>query len=372
MKKAVFLIAAVSLALVFGSCQNKQDVVKIGAVFPLTGSGAYYGQSLKQGVDLAVEVVNATGGINGRRLEVIYEDSRTDPRTGVSGFNKLTTMDRVPLVLSSMSGVILAIQPEADRQGVVLINTSAISPLICENADNFLFNFLVNGEQEAIFMANKFQETYPNEQIAVIYINNPSGVGMKDGFIRNLNQLGNSNIVVESFEPNAVDFRIQLDRIKRSGAKFGYLIAFANNEFAEILKQTKELALDLQWFSFSGIETRETIELAREAANGVIYSYPQLGADETLFSNLQTKYNARHNSWADIYNVTTYDGIHLIAKVMREYGTTAVDIQRGLRSVQNFNGIFGNIKLSDAVGKQCVDRELIWKTIENGQFKIQK
>jgi ABC-type branched-subunit amino acid transport system substrate-binding protein len=251
---------------------------------------------------------------------------------------------------------------------VALLNTSAISPLISEKADNFLFNLVVSGETEATFMAKEFQNKFPNEKIAVLYANNPSGVYTSEKFIQKLNQLGNPNSIVESYELDATDFKIQLDRIKGSGAKYGYLLAFSSKEFADILRQTKELKLDIKWFSISGIESKETVELAKESANGVMYSYPKF-ADDTLYLNLQTKYHAKYNAVADIYTVISYDAVYLVADVIKEYGITAADIQKGLRSIDNFSGIFGNFKLSNT-GKQFVDRELIWKTIENGQFEI--
>jgi branched-chain amino acid transport system substrate-binding protein len=368
MKRVVSLVVVAMLLVVLGSCQNRQDVVRIGAILPLTGGAAPYAVSMKRGIDLAVEEVNASGGISGRRLEIVYEDSKGDAKTGVSAFNKLATMDKVPLVLGSLTGVILAIQPEADRNSVVLINTSAISPLINEKADNFLFNLVVNGETEAIAMAKKFHSKYPDEKIAVLYANNPSGVHVKDVFTRNLSQLGNSNYITESYELDATDFRIQLDRIKKGGARFGYLLAFSNKEFADILRQAKELNLDIQWFSVSGIESRETIELAGEATNGVIYSYPKI-IDDTMYSNFQTNYTSKYDTVADIYTVNFYDAVNLISAVMKGYGTTALDIQRGLRSIDSYYGIFGNFKLSNT-GKQFVNRELLWKTIKNGEFEI--
>jgi branched-chain amino acid transport system substrate-binding protein len=358
----------VILSFIFLSCQNRQDIVKVGAILPLTGNMAPYGLSVKRGIDLAVEEVNASGGINGRRLEIVYEDSKSDPRTGVSAFNKLHMIDRVPLVFGSLTGVILAILPEVDRNNVVMINTSAISPLINERAENFLFNLVVNGETEAMFMAKEFNSRFPDETIAVFYGNVPPNIYTANVFTRSLDQLGNSNYFTESYESDATDFRVQLDRIRRSGARYGYLLAVTNKEFADILRQTRELNLDIQWFSISGIESRETIELAGETANGVIYSYPKI-INDTLHSNFQAKYRERHSAWADILTVMSYEAVPLISTVMNRYGTTGLDIQKGLRFIDDFYGIFGNFRLSNT-GRQFVDRELVWKTIKDGQFKI--
>jgi len=362
---AVAVIAFGGLAWLSQGCKKQDAVVKVGAVLPLTGGGASYGVSLKQGMDLAVENINAAGGINGAKLEILYEDSKSEPKTGVSAFKKLTTIDKVPLVFGSLSSIILAIQPEADKTNVVLINTSAKSPLICENATDFLFSLMLNGDVETIFMAKELQRRFPNEKIAVLHSNDASGVDTKDKFVQNLNQVGNSNYITESYELGVTDFKIQLDRIKKSNAKYGYLIAFSSKEFADIFKQTKELGLDIKWFSYSGIETKETISLTGDAANGVIYSYPK--CDEALYSKLQEKFVEKYNSWADLYAVTSYDGVYLTAAVLKDYGTNAIDIQRGLRSIE-FSGIFGKINFAN-VGKQCVNGELMWKTIENNQFK---
>ena len=368
MKRVIFLAMAMMVLFAFVSCKGKQDVVRIGAILPLTGGGASFGVPLRQGIDLAVEEINASGGINGRRLEVIFEDSQGDARIGVSAFNKLTMMDKVPMVLGSQTNVTLAIQPEADRQGVVLINTSAVSPLINEVATNFLFNLVTNGEAEAIAAARRFQSQFPNEKIAVIHANNSSGVYVANSFTKALTQLGNANILAESHEPGITDFRVHLERIRRSGAKFGYIHAQNLHEVADILRQTRELNIGIQWFSMSFAESMELVELAGGAADGIIYSFPKI-SNEVLYSQFQEKFFSKNNAKAEFFAVNSYEAVQLIAEVMRQFGTTALDIQKGLRTIDDFNGIFGQFRLSET-GKQFVDRELLWKTIENGQFKI--
>jgi len=363
----VILIIAIGIYIAVNN-SKASDVIKIGAVFPLTGSMAPYGISIQQGIDIALEEINATDGINGQRLEIIYEDSQGDPKAGVSAFNKLQMIDKVPLVFGSLTSVVLAIQPEADNNQVVLVNTSAISPLINDKSDNFLFNLVMNSAAEAVVMAEKFQSLYPNEKIAVFHVNNPSTTYTMDIFIQTLAKLGNTNVFRESFEIETSDFRVHLDRIRRSGAKYCYMFAFANKEFVDIFRQSRELNLNIQWFSISSFENREMLELAGSTANGVIYSYPKI-VDENLYDDFQQKYIGRYGGIPDILTVNSYDTVLLIAEVMKRYGTSGPDIQRGLRSIKDYYGAFGNFKLSDS-GKQFVIREYIWKTIQDGEFNI--
>ena len=349
-----------------GNKEAEKEDVRIGAILDLSGSGSNYGISLQRGLEIAKDEINERGGINGKKLSIIYEDSHSEAVRGVSAINKLITIDSVPVVMGSISSVILAIQPIADQKGVVLINSSAISPKICENATDYLFSIMVKGADEAEFMAEDFQSKHKNEKIAVLYSNNSSGVDTKDRFSNQLLALGNKNVKEFSYDLGATDFRVSLNKIKKSGAKYGYLIAFSSDEFANILKQTKEVGLDIQWYSYSGIETKETIELAQNAADGVVYSYP-VYKDNGAFELFQNEFEERYKTIADIYTVTSYDGLHLLANVMSQFGTSAKSIQEGLRHSE-YDGVFGKIEFSG--DKQCAEYDLFWKTISNGEFKI--
>ena len=288
----VVLILAATLAWRLATRDKGEQPVRIGALLALTGSGANYGKSLQQGIELAKNQVNSAGGINGQRLQVIYEDSQGDAKTGVSAFNKLISVDHVPLVLGSISSVILAVAPIADQRQVVLVNSSAISPKICDYANNFLFSLMVSGAEEARFMASTFTRIHPATPLAILFSNNASGIDTRNVLQDTLRGAGVPVAASEGYELNATDFRTQLAKIKASGARYGYLIAFSSAEFARVLRQSKDLALDLHWFSYSGLETKETIDLASDAAEGVVYSYPQYSPESKAVEDFQALYKS--------------------------------------------------------------------------------
>jgi len=377
MKKKALIAVIISVALLAVACigivlyvkfwqaPSDSHTVRIGALLPLTGSGANYGRSLRNGIEIAKEEINAHGGINGKPFEVIYEDSQGDAKTGLSGFNKLVNIDRVPVVIGSISSVILAVAPVADREKVVLINSSAISPKIAELATDFLFSIMVSGAQEAQFFANYYVTYHPHDPIAILYSNNTSGIDTKNTLTHDLIKASGKIAIAEGYELNTTDFRTQLAKIKASGARYGYLIAFSSEEFARILNQSQEMRLGIQWYSYSGFETRETLALAGSASEGVIYSYPDYSAQKNRMEAFQRKYNEMFGSWADIYTVTSYDGVTLLAQIMRSYGTSSKEIQRGLREGGTFIGVFGPLKFQE---KQYVRKPLLWKTVRDGLY----
>src|ERR1035437_2296020 len=320
--------------------------VKIGAILALTGSGANYGKSLQQGIELAKDEINQAGGINGKQLEIIYEDSQGDAKTGVAAFNKLADIDHVPLVIGSISSVVLAVAPIADQKQVVFINSSAISPKICDEATNFLFSIMVSGAQEASFMAQELVKKHKDKPVAVLYSNNSSGADTKNRFVQDLKAAGGTVAIEEGYDLGSTDFRNQLAKIRDSGAEIGYLIAFSSSEFARVLIQTKEMNSPIQWYSYSGFETKETLDLAGNAAEDIVYSYPDYSKQKDQMDSFQNKYQNKYGSWPDIYTVTSYNGVHLLAAVIAVNGASSKQIQAGLRQPTLTTHIFGNLHLA--------------------------
>lgn len=360
----VVLLTLYSCLVMFGCVQNDTDL-RIGALLALTGNAANYGISLRQGIDMAVDDINSNGGINGKKIKIIYEDSQGDATTGLSGFRKLATINKVSVVIGSISSVVLATAPVADEEEVIFVNSSAISPKICDKAGGYLFSVMVSGAQEAEFMAFDFVKKHGKQPIAVLYSNNSSGVDTKEAFVQELANAGGNLVLSQGYELGSTDFRTELAKIYESGARAIYLIAFSSNEFATVLRQAKEMGLDIQWYSYSGFETRETLELAVDAAEGVFYTYPDYSSVNERMTDFQDAYQLKHGTWADIYTVTSYDAVWFIAESIKKYGSNVSDLRTGMREDSSFVGISGPLRFED---NQCVIRPLIWKTVKNGLY----
>ena len=104
---------------------QRTERVKFGAVLPLTGPGAAIGESDRIGIEIAVARMNDDGGVNGTPLEAVIEDSQSEPRVGLSGFQKLADQDRVPAIIASLTSIVMAIRPESQRRGVVMFAESS-------------------------------------------------------------------------------------------------------------------------------------------------------------------------------------------------------------------------------------------------------
>lgn len=158
-------------------------IIKIGAILPLTGDAADAGKFTKLGIDLAVEEINKNGGIQGDSLIVIYEDSKADPKTGVSGVSKLITQDNVSYIIdNSISSVTLAVAPLVNKHNCILISTGASSPEITDAGKN-IFRIWNSDNEEASVMANYVIDSLNLNKILLIYMNDEYGNGLKMAFI---------------------------------------------------------------------------------------------------------------------------------------------------------------------------------------------
>lgn len=157
----VGIVAIVILAIGLIAIQTKKEPgeIKIGAILPLTGDSALYGESIKKGIDLAVEQINSEEGVKGRKVTVIYEDSKAVPSVGVASFQKLISIHRVPVVIGdAVSSVTLAIAPIAEKNKVVILSPLSSAPAITEAGDFIFRNVpsdLFGGGSSCLFCCKK-------------------------------------------------------------------------------------------------------------------------------------------------------------------------------------------------------------------------
>jgi len=186
----ISILLASLMVFSFGCAKKEEKEIKIGVILPLTGDAAKYGQSAKKGMKLAVDEINNKGGINNQRVILIIEDSQGQVKNGVSAFNKLITIDKVPIVVGELlSSITLAIAPIANEKKIIVLSPASTAPKITEAGDYIFRNVasdIVEGQIMAEYAFNKLQY----KKIAILYINNDYGDGLRNSFKQKIISLG--------------------------------------------------------------------------------------------------------------------------------------------------------------------------------------
>ncbi len=236
MRRIALAAAAVLLLAGTTTKSHAQDLL-IGTLLPLTGPGSATGTEQQRGVDLAIKHINAKGGVNGRMLKAVVEDSTGRPDQAVLGFNRLTDLNKVPVVMSAYSSVTLAIDPLAARKKVLVVNSGAQSDQLAD-ASPYLINTIPQIRGEAEYLA-KFVFEKLGKTAALLYENASAGRSGRDGFAKAFEALGGKIVADEPTEFGQTNYRPALLSIKASGAEVLYIAVTQN--FAAIAEQASQI-----------------------------------------------------------------------------------------------------------------------------------
>ena len=266
--KFAALTAAVTLLTVAPSCNNKgrtRGVPRIGALLPMTGPAATTGDQLRRAINLAVREHAAQ---NGTTAEVVVEDSRNNPATGVAGFRKLMTADGVDFIIVSLSGISQAVAPVANSEKVPAF-ALASAPLSVAHND-YMIRWFIDGAGEARLMAD-YLVSRGLRRIAVMHINDNYGRTLLEVFKSELKAKGLEPVSEEGFDARNEDFRSLCLKAKDANPDAVYFIAYGR-PLGIALRQTMEADLRAPFFATFGFEIAGTRELASEAAEGLVYT----------------------------------------------------------------------------------------------------
>ena len=225
------------------ACGGEDEPYVIGAMDALTGVAESYGNPLHQAKLLAVEEINAAGGINGRMLELKVEDSKCAAQDAITAYNKLTDVDGVKIILgATCSGSTLGAAPLAERDGVVLLSASATSPDIAAAGD-YIFRTAINDLNLGIDIGNTLWVDGVRT-IATINESTDYAEGARSTAVARFEELGGSVVGAERYSSEAIDFRSHLTKLLNQDPDAILLASQGEVSGGTIIKQARELGYD--------------------------------------------------------------------------------------------------------------------------------
>lgn len=344
------------------SIQETKEPIKIGAILPLTGDAAQWGLAPLRGAELAVQEINQNNFLD-TNFNLITEDTKCDPKEGVSGFTKLVSIDKVNLVMGEVcSGVTLAVAPLAESNKILLISPASTNPGI-SGAGDYIFRVIPSDALRGkIFAEYVFQKGY--RRVGIIYINNEGGKGNRDSFKNRFKELGGQIAIEETYEQGVTDLRTQLIKIKKASPEIIVIVSYPTDTYV-LIKQAKELKINIPlYFQTEAVEDPNVLREAGDAADGVIYILPAPAEGKKPNEFIQ-KYEKVYGIKPELFAAEAYDIIWLIAQAIKETGKSdPTTIKNYLYTVENYQGASGVITF-DQNGD--VLKPMAIKTIKNGK-----
>lgn len=365
----IIILALITILSVFNSCNNPKNNIKIGILFPMTGDAGEYGVKGRKAIELAVEQVNNTGGVNGENVVAIFEDSKADPSTGVTAIQKLISVDKVSAVVGDIvSSVSIPAAVVAEKNKVVMIAPTSSAPALT-NAGAFIYRVWPSDLLEGSAAGN-FAKQKGFKKAVVLHLNNDYGNQIAKIFKNNFESESQKIVGNEAYDPKAKNFRGMLTKIKSFNPDVIYIAGYYEDT-GELLKESKELGINVQFIGATAIEDNKFLELAGKSAEGIIY--PLASGFDVNSQELTTKqfveaFTKKYNyepGWVESH---CYDAFMLIVNAMKKTGKKdGESIRQYLDSMGSYKGVTGSIKF-DANGD--VSKPVIFKTVKDGKFVI--
>ena len=326
------------------------DTIKIGGLAPLTGDVSVYGVAVDNGVKMAVEEINADGGVLGKQIEYIVYDEKGDATEAVNAYNKLVQSDNVVAIVGDVtSKPTLAVAQQAAKDKIPLITASGTAENITQAGENIFRACFIDpfqGELMASYASKKLEK----KTAAIIYnISDDYSKGLYEAFEAAAGDLGIEVVQVEGYGKGTVDFKAQLTNIKSKNPDVIFLPVYYQ-DVALIAVQAKELGIEAQFLGADGWDgvIGQVDESNMDAVNGAYFcSQYSAQSDDPNLQAFLSKYKETYGMDASQFAVLGYDAMKMLAQAISEAGSTDSAAITSAMAAIDFTGLTGHMTFDE-------------------------
>ena len=358
------------------------DPIKIGLVTALSGQSARAGEALTRGLTIAIDEVNAKGGVLGRKVELVRRDDEANPAKGVIAARELVQREKVAVLIGGLdTPVALAIVPFANEQKVPFIDPWAAGTGITVNGakDNYVFRVSARDDLVDKAIVNYAIKNHSVKKPGLILVNNPWGESNEKGLTAALKEANIQPAGIEKFEGNDVDVVPQLARLKQAGADVLFLVGNVGPS-AQVVKSLDRMGWKVPIVSHWGPAGGRFTELAGPSARDVVFiqTYSFFGKLSPVGERVLTALKAKYPDVKGPGDVTpavgvanAYDALHLAALAIEKAGSTKGEaIRDAMYKIDRHKGLIKTYDkpFSPANHEAVGENDYIWTRFEDNQI----
>jgi branched-chain amino acid transport system substrate-binding protein len=366
MKRLYFLTFCLALSLA-GSL-IAQETIKIGEFGSLSGDNASFGISQNNGVQMAVEEINAAGGVLGKKIELTVEDNMTKQGETTTITRKLISQDHVVAIIGEVaSSKTLEAAPIAQAAKIPLIATAATNPRVTQTGD-YVFRVCFTDDFQAVVIARFVLEKLKEKNIAFMTdVKQDYSVGLTNIAKEYLSKNGGNVVKEQSYSSGDKDFRAQLTDLKSANPDV-IIITGYYPEASLIAKQARQFGIKATLVGGDGWDGSSLIPVGGKAIEGAYFSNHFSTEDKSpLVQDFVKKYKAKYNAVPDAFAALGYDATKLLADAIKRAGSTDPDkLRAAIQNTEGFPGVSGKI----TIGKdRNAVKSAVILTIKDGALK---
>ncbi|MCF8027476.1 MAG: ABC transporter substrate-binding protein [Desulfobacteraceae bacterium] len=382
--RPILLAAALLSAVVFAAnpaagADSGKNPWKIGGIFSVTGPASFLGDPEKKSMELAIEEINAAGGVDGRMLEAIIYDTEGDPSKAVMAAGKLINKDRVTAIAGpSRTPTTLAVVPMVERANLPFVSCAAGNKIV-EPIKPWVFK-TAQSDIQAVASIYAHLEKQGIDRIGTLTVANSFGESGREQLIEQAGDFGITVVRSESFGAGDTDMTSQLTKIRQE--KPGAVICWGTNPGpAVVAKNVEQLGLDIPLYQSHGVASPKFIELAGDSAEGILLPTGKILVADLLPDNDPQKqvltdyidaYETRYDETVSGFGGYAYDAVYLLARAMEGTGGDKEKIRENLENIKGHVGISGVFSFSQTDHNGLDPSAFVMVRITDGKWQLVK
>jgi len=344
------------------------EPIYIGVSGPLTGPNARYGVQWKKGFDLALEAINGKGGVRGRRLEYIFEDSQSDPKQSVIVAQKFVADPRIVIELGDFSSpASMAASPIYQRAGLVQFGFTNSHPDFTKGGD-YMWSNSATQEDLSPALAEFAHQTLGLKRLAVFYLNTDWGKATYDLFQKHAKKIGAEIVAAEAYLPDEKDFRSALVRARDADPDGLVLISY-QADGAQIVQQVAAAGLKVPIVGASSLHSPDFTRLGGAAAEGVLIR-GQFSPEDTrpIVKAFVDAYRAKYNEEPDFFAAHAYDTMNIVAALIEVAGPDRKAIRDAFTKIKDVPSVIYGKVTFDPVTRRVAKPQFVDLMVKDGKF----
>ena len=367
------MVTAIMTAILLCAGTAYAATIKIGLMAPLTGSFASEGQDMKKILELMVEEVNKTGGINGDKIELVVEDDGSMPRSAATAASRLVAAG-VPAAIGTYgSAVTEASQDIYDEAGVVQVGTGSTSIRLTSKGMKRFFRTCPRDDEQGRVAVDTLKR-FGYKNVAILHDNSAYAKGLADEVKQGIEATKSANIIFfDALVPNERDYSAILTKIKGLNPDAIFFSAYYP-EAGLLLRQMAEMKWSVPMIGGDATNNTDLVAIAGPAAKGFRFISPPMPADidSQMAKDFLAAYQAKHNSQpSSIWSVAAGDAFNVLVAAIKSKGTDPKAIAEYLhKDLKDFDSLTGKISFDDK-GDRIGDLYRLYEVNGEGRFVLQ-
>jgi branched-chain amino acid transport system substrate-binding protein len=365
------LVLVLIFSLMLVACSPGQDAntIKIGWFGPLTGPTSTDGIHSRDAAQLMIDQTNKAGGIDGKKLELIAEDDQGKPDEALKAVQKMINTDKVTAIVDgAYSGPSKTVAPKVQKAKVPMVAAYVVHPDVTKGGD-YINRVIYTGPVQGKAMADYAVNSLNKKNIAVLYVDIDYGQSISGAFKQEVQKLGGKIAIERPFKMGDKNFSSILTAVKGQNPDALYIVGYYS-EASGIVRQAKELGIQVQLLGVDGFDSPKYLELGKENTEGSIFSTSFYASDpRDVVQNFVKDWKDKYKGEPDMLSAQSYDATKVIVEGLKKAGSDKEKLAKAINETKDLEGTSGKITFG---ADHEVIKPVIFMTVKDGKFQFVK